>query len=398
MSESRSGKLKQISPDDLRAEMGWDKGDSLASIIAHLTPQVALWWMARQSSERDVLPTTSSRVIDVIRERYFSVRRKDLSWVVADFLEDAKDPEFNWGFSFSRLPAEEWPEGVSETERVYLLIRYPTKSSSRFQFAYSLNPESLGKVAEAAQKLGGSNSLALLYEDGKRMWEEGTGMELPDNHQTPEWFRAHFTKLYEAKNERKLREEQTLVREVWQHVKDYFDQTEGDPLKNDSIGRYAAVADLVWVYRLHPLLSDATTSSVTSFDTQRERDDRVLMDAVSASTSYESFLEEVDKGVAKRLEQERDYRRTINEVYVELHSLPLKKRWREMHNVLVSAKWLDWDDQVSKEIFWDQEELIEKVEAYFKRNKNRQEAMRLIQEDDCLSGQEITDLVKFFTT
>lgn len=385
-----------VSPRDVEKEMGFAKGDSLNWTIAFLVPQVALWQMAKESGgEGEFLATTSSEVIDFIGERYFSVDRKDLSSFVSDFLWDAQEEEFNFGFSCQRPPQAEWPEGISPRERSYAIIRYP-KSSTRLRFAYSLNPENLGKVAQAAQKLGGENSLRLLYEDGKRMWEEETESKLPDDHQTPEWFKNYWLDLYEAKDRRRTVELQTAIRNIWQDVKNYFDETEGDPKKDQSVGRSSALFDLVGTYWEQPLLSRATPSVVTSLDPQRERDSRVLTTAVSQADSYESFLEVVDKEVAQRMEKERGYRKTINEVYIELHDLPRKKRWREARKILIQAKYLDWDDQVSKEIFWDQAEIIERVEKYFKKNRNRQEALQAINEDEWLSGQEIEDLISFF--
>lgn len=394
MPERESNKPRRIYPGVLRREMGIGGGNDLAFTILYLIPQVALWQMARES-EGEVLSTTSSEVIDFVRRKYFVVDPQDLIYAISTFLMDAEEEEFNFGFSYSRPPVEEWPKRALGTERDYLIIKYP-KSSARFRLAYNLNPENLGKVAEVSKILGGENSLGILYRDGKEMWEEETGTKLPSDHKTPEWFKSHWEKLYEAKEERDLREQQALVRRVWRNVKDYFDKTEEDYLRGDPTDRYSALFDLMGVYQAYPLLSRATSSAVTSFDGQWERDDRVLMEAISQSTSYENFLEEVDKGVAKRMEEERGYRKAINEMHIELYNLRPKKRFREMRSLLTQAGYLNEKDRISKEIFWDQAEVIEAVEMYFKKAKGRQEAVQSIQEDERLSGQEIGDLLSFF--
>lgn len=395
MPESKSNKPRQVLPEDIRREMGWGKGSDLAFTILYLVPQVALWQMARESGEGEVLSTTSSEVINFIREKYFVVDPKELVYAISTFLTDEEGEEFNFGFSYSRPPVDEWPKRAFGVERDYLIIKYP-KNSKRYRFACNLNPENLGRVEEASKRLGGENSLGLLYRDGKEMWEEETGFELPKDHQTPEWFKSHWEKLYDAKDQRNTLEQQALVQRVWRNVKDYFNRTEADYLKGDLADRYHAIADLAGVYGAFPLLSRATLSSVTSLDFQWERDARVLMEAVSASTSYEDFLGVVDRLVVGRMERERGYRKTINEVYVELYNLRPRKRLREIRSLLKQAGYLNEKDRVNKEILWDQMDIIEAVEKHFKRAQSRKEAVRSIQEDERLSGQEIGDLLLFF--
>jgi hypothetical protein len=388
----------QINPDDIRDVLGLIEGDDLNSSLQTLAPQVAMWRMARDFGVRGAVYSTDSYQVSLyVKDHYFGVRTKDTSTGLLLLHCFNDSPVFNRGIEFSIPEGDEAPPAdfILREKGFYVINILPQHEVYRFWPNFT--PANLDKIKAVADRFGTDTSLHKFYQDAVAMWQEETGLAYPSDSKTPKQVEDRLAELSRLEYERVQNKVKEDLQQTWDSAKRRFVETEGKPEEERRRLRFTAAFDVLINLQYEFSYSRLVPIALSRLECQTDRDNDLIYACIEKSGSLEEFLEQVLHNLVERVDREREFRKTINEMWVEIQGQEGNPQ-ELLTRMLTQFGFLATTQQ--KEIVWDQEGVIKEVLRIYNalEVKDKGNIGSEVADQALLQNQEVHDIVQFLTS